>query len=172
MFTPKQEKFINGIVQGLNATKSALEAGYNPNTAAEMGSENLKKPHIQAEIQRRKSPIIAKADVKAEEIIKELKIIAFTDITEIVSILNENVETLEGNRVEIPVIKYKNTNKLTAEQKKCIKSIKPSRNGIIIEFHDKEKALELLAKHLGMFEEQQEEQQVIVTIKGTEDYAT
>ena len=43
---PKQVEFCNHYHQTGNATKSAIQAGYSPKTARQMGSENLTKPVI------------------------------------------------------------------------------------------------------------------------------
>ena len=48
--TNKQQKFADEYIRTGNATKSALEPGYSPNTAQPMGSENLSKPHIKSYI--------------------------------------------------------------------------------------------------------------------------
>jgi hypothetical protein len=51
--TLKQEKFVEGILEGKTATQSIIEAGYNPSNALvakSMGSENLSKPAIQERI--------------------------------------------------------------------------------------------------------------------------
>jgi phage terminase small subunit len=49
--TEKQKKFCREYVKTLNATQSAIKAGYPENSAGEMGYENLKKPQIKEYIQ-------------------------------------------------------------------------------------------------------------------------
>ena len=49
--TLKQKKFTSEYIKTGNATKSAIKAGYSKKTAHSIGSENLKKPEIQADIQ-------------------------------------------------------------------------------------------------------------------------
>lgn len=44
--TNKQRLFIEAYLTCWNATKAALAAGYSPDTAYSIGSENLKKPEI------------------------------------------------------------------------------------------------------------------------------
>ncbi len=46
--TIKQNRFIEEYLVDLNATQACIRAGYSKNTAAEIGYENLTKPHIQA----------------------------------------------------------------------------------------------------------------------------
>ena len=53
-FTQKQNLFIElYLANGMNATAAAREAGYSEKTAEVIGFENLNKPQIKAEIQRR-----------------------------------------------------------------------------------------------------------------------
>lgn len=44
--TAKQEAFVRAYAASGNATQAAIAAGYSQKVAAEVGSENLRKPHI------------------------------------------------------------------------------------------------------------------------------
>lgn len=44
--THKQKMFCDYYISSLNATESAIRAGYSKKTATEIGAENLRKPHI------------------------------------------------------------------------------------------------------------------------------
>lgn len=48
----KQRAWIREYLVDWNATQAAIRAGYSPRTAASIGSENLRKPEIAAEIAR------------------------------------------------------------------------------------------------------------------------
>ena len=50
--TPRQERFVQEYVSCLNATKAAIQAGYSPRTARQIGSENLTKPNIRTAVTR------------------------------------------------------------------------------------------------------------------------
>ena len=50
--TKKQKRFIEEYLIDLNATQAAIRAGYSPDTAKSIGSENLTKPDIKAQIAR------------------------------------------------------------------------------------------------------------------------
>ena len=52
-FTVKEERFIEEYLKDFNATQAAVRSGYSKNTARQIGYENLTKPHIKAEIQKR-----------------------------------------------------------------------------------------------------------------------
>lgn len=48
--TSKQEDFCRNIADGSNITNAAIKAGYSKKTAYSTGSENMKKPDIQARV--------------------------------------------------------------------------------------------------------------------------
>ena len=50
--TPKQDLFVQEYLVDLNARQAAYRAGYSLNSATEIGYENLRKPHIQAALQK------------------------------------------------------------------------------------------------------------------------
>jgi phage terminase small subunit len=64
--TPKQEMFCLEYLKDLNATQAAIRAGYSEKTATSVGSENLRKPDINAKIQelfnKRAERILVDAD--------------------------------------------------------------------------------------------------------------
>ena len=51
--TPRQSRFVDEYLIDLNATQAAIRAGYSEKTAFATGHENLRKPKIADEIQRR-----------------------------------------------------------------------------------------------------------------------
>ena len=51
--TEKQKAFADYYITTLNATQSAIKAGYSENAARQTGSENLSKPYIGEYIQKR-----------------------------------------------------------------------------------------------------------------------
>lgn len=50
--TEKQKKFCREYIKTLNATQSAIKAGYSEKTAYSIGNENLSKPEIAQYIQK------------------------------------------------------------------------------------------------------------------------
>lgn len=50
--TAKQTQFCREYVKDLNATQAAIRSGYSEKTAYSVGSENLRKPDVKAEIQK------------------------------------------------------------------------------------------------------------------------
>jgi phage terminase small subunit len=51
--TNKQKRFCDEYLIDMNATQSAIRAGYSPKTAKVIGNENLSKPYLKAYIEKR-----------------------------------------------------------------------------------------------------------------------
>lgn len=77
--TAKQEAFARAYVACGVATQAAKKAGYSEKTAAEAGSENLRKPHIWEFIESLRKPIVEELGITAEWIRERLKIEATLD---------------------------------------------------------------------------------------------
>ena len=73
-----------------------------------------------------------------ETILETLKAIAFSDFTDYI-------------RIEDGEVRVRDTCLLTDGQRAAIAGIKDSGKGVEIKLHDKQKALELLVKYLGLF---------------------
>lgn len=140
--TDKQKKFIDEYLVDLNATQAAIRAGYKEKTAYRTGAENLRKPQIQREIQKRMQERQQRTEVTQDMVVRELAAIAFAKATDYVEIRSNGV---------CGTVVIKPTTDLSDQQIRAIAGIKEGANGIEIKLNDKEKALELLGRHLGMW---------------------
>lgn len=140
--TNKQKKFIDEYLVDLNATQAAIRAGYKEKAAYRTGAENLRKPQIQEEIQKRMQERQQRTEVTQDMVVKELAAIAFARATDYVEIRSNGV---------CGTVVIKPTTDLSDQQIRAIAGIKEGANGIEIKLNDKEKALELLGRHLGMW---------------------
>jgi phage terminase small subunit len=64
--TDKQQRFVEEYMIDFNATQAAIRAGYSEKTARKIGQENLTKPDIQEEIQKRKNKLTEKSEINAQ----------------------------------------------------------------------------------------------------------
>ena len=133
--TQKQKRFIEEYLIDLNATQAAIRAGYSPDTAKAIGSENLTKPDIRAQIDRAMAERSKRTGVNAERVVQELAKIAFVNAAEVI-----DPKTATVKEDALP------------EDTAAIQSVKVKTFGEI-KMADKLKALELLGKHLGMFKD-------------------
>ncbi len=70
--TPKQQRFVEEYLIDLNATQSAIRAGYSEKTAQEIGSENLSKPMVAKAIAEAQEKLSNKAQVTVEMVVQGL----------------------------------------------------------------------------------------------------
>lgn len=72
--TAKQELFVSAYcANGFNATQAAIEAGYSPDSAREIGCENLTKPAISEAIDSYKLSIKKNHGITISGLIEELE---------------------------------------------------------------------------------------------------
>lgn len=80
--TIKQRLFVHYFCQDFNGTQAAIRAGYSPDTAGAISSENLQKPHIKAAIEHQLKFIMGEIDVDATAIAEEIATLAFENIND------------------------------------------------------------------------------------------
>lgn len=114
----------------------------NENTAAVNGSKLLRNAKVASYIQERIQERRQRTEVTQDRVIQELAAIAFSDIANYVEIKSNGSSAM---------VLIKSTESLSVEQRRAIAGIKEGANGIEIKLNDKEKALELLGRHLGMW---------------------
>ena len=139
--TQKQKRFIEEYLIDLNATQAAIRAGYSPDTAKSIGSENLTKPDIQARIARAMAERSRRTGVNADRVVMELAKIAFVNAKDVIDSDTATVrpDALPEDTAAIQSVKVKTFGEDGLERE--------------IKMADKLKALELLGRHLGMFKD-------------------
>ncbi len=156
----KQKRFCEEYLIDLNATQAAIRAGYPARSAGSIGSENLKKPAIRAYIDEKLAERSARTGINADRVLAELGKLAFVNPTDVINsesgMIDENAS--RDDTAAIAVIKVKTI---------------PTKDGDVVErevrFADKTKALEMCAKHLGMFRDE-DESSAPVTLNISYDY--
>jgi len=158
----RQQLFAKEYLVDLNATQAAIRAGYSEKTAYSIGQRLLKKVEIVAAIQARRAVMSEKLEITQERVLQELAAIAFADVSDYVNVETEQVDAwgihpITGEVCLIPTgwrqcVKVINTKELPKRKRAALASIKQGSNGIEIKLYDRHRALELLGKHLGMFE--------------------
>ena len=149
--TPKQIRFVDEYLVDFNATQAAIRAGYKAKTAHVMGAENLRKPKIAEEIARRQKDLQRRTEVTQDRVVKELARIAFANIADYVHVETQTRTKDDGTETTYQIVMLSETEDLSADQRAALAAVKQSVNGVEIKLHDKIKALELLGRHIGMF---------------------
>ena len=142
--TKKQKRFVEEYLIDLNATQAAIRAGYSPDSAKEIGSENLTKPDISKAVDQAIAERSRRTGVNADRVVRELAKIAFVNAGEVVdldtALLMDKIS--DDDMAAIQSVKVKTFGEDGVERE--------------VKLADKLKALELLGKHLGLFKDKVE----------------
>ena len=139
--TKKQKRFCEEYLIDLNATQAAIRAGYSPETAYSIGQENLKEPELHTRISRAMAERSKRTGINADRVLTELAKIAFVNAADVIDASDATLreDAAPEDLAAIQSVKVKTFGEDGLERE--------------IKMADKLKALELLGKHLGMFED-------------------
>ena len=140
--TPKQRLFVQEYLIDLNAKQASIRAGYSPANAEFQGHQLINNPKVKQAIELAMYEREQRTKVTQDRVIQELAKIAFINPTDVVNSYDASLH-----------------NGAAREDTAAISSIRvrriPSKNGMGIEreikLNDKIRALDLLGKHLGLF---------------------
>ena len=124
---------------GTRAYKAVWGEHVTDNTAAVEASKHLRKPKVTQYLQDRIKERERRTEITQDDVVRSLKMILDANVIDVVNVKGQYKITL------------KDISEIPKELQYAIKSIKPSKDGIEVEFYDKLRAVELLGKHLGMF---------------------
>lgn len=139
--TEKQQRFVNEYLIDLNATQATIRAGYSTKTADVQGSRMLGNVKVQQAISEAMAERSKRTGVNQDRVVLELAKIAFVKMTDIVDHQGRiKSSATEDDLACIESMKYKRSESGTGSSVEMEVKISP-----------KLKALELLGKHLGMW---------------------
>ena len=145
--TEKQRRFCDEYLIDLNATRAymaAYPAVKKDSTASVCAAKMLRNAKVAEHIRQRMEDRQKRTEITQDRVLRELAAIAFGDVTDIVS--------YEGGTVRIQP-----TSTLPKETRKLISGIKEGQYGTEVKTYDRIRALELLGKHLGMFDQKKDD---------------
>jgi phage terminase small subunit len=140
--TEKQQRFVDEYLIDLNATQAAIRAGYSAKTADVQGSRMLGNIKVQQAIAEQMAERSKRTGINQDRVVLELAKIAFLNISDVVD--TDTGEILPN---------------ASPDDLACIESVKFKQSdnqygGSIereVKVASKLKALEMLGKHLGMW---------------------
>ena len=139
--TEKQQRFVEEYLVDLNATQAAIRAGYSVKTADVQGSRMLGNVKVQSAIGEAMALRSRRTGINQDRVVLELAKIAFVKITDIVDSSGKIKEDAKPEDLAcIEAVKYKSSSMDNGSSVEREVKISP-----------KLKALELLGKHLGMW---------------------
>ena len=150
------QKYLELGMNGTQAYLSVYKTCKKEETAMAGASRLLRNVKVKEYIEELQSKVEEKAIVTIEDIVKELTAIAFTDRTKISQnvrnriMLQDDKDRTKKEYFENNVI-FSETSELDETTRKVIAGYKQTQSGFAVETYDKIKALELLGKYLGMW---------------------
>lgn len=169
----KEQRFVDELlICGVQA-EAARRAGYSRKGAREAGREVAARPHVAAEIQRRRQELAERAAEDQERILADLRREAFFDLGDVFEFHGRSVRLRPGKdipahaRVVLAGIKVKRISArgqvrevpmpapAAAAEGASSVTVSVPEEWEVLEFKlpDRQKAKELLGRHYGMFAE-------------------
>ncbi len=150
--TPKQQRFVEEYPIDLNATQAYIRAGYSGKGAQQSALVLLSNPVIAAALQKEQVARSERTGIEADQVVLELARVAFSKLTDAVTWDGEGMTLHDSGTLSTDV-------KAAVREVRAVRTIVRGKNEYeserieqSIKFHDKLKALELLGRHLGMFQ--------------------
>lgn len=159
--TPKQAQFVREYLIDLNATQAAIRAGYSRNGAEVTGSQLLRNPKVGEAVNAASQKRAQRVEVTADEVLRELKRVALTDIRQAYTAggrLKPISEMPEDIARAIAGVETEELFEGHGEEREQV------GDTVKVKFWPKVQALELLGKHLKLFTDK-------IEIKADESFA-
>ncbi|MEZ2446112.1 terminase small subunit [Chitinophaga sp. RCC_12] len=165
--TPQIKRFCEEYLVDLNGTKAAIRAKYSERSASEQAYDLLRKPQVQDYIQQLQLARSRRTEITVDNVLYELACIAFAKVTDFVRVETKTQEEyhpfaskeddedddISGETITTSyrAVDVFETDGIPEDKIRALASIKMGRNGIEVKLNSKEKALELIGRHLGMW---------------------
>ena len=153
--TKKQKVFVEEYLIDLNATQAAIRAGYSPDTAQEQGSRLLSNVMVKSAIDKAIAERSRRTGITQDRVLREIAKLAFVNPADAIDLQCARVKrgACDEDLAAIAAVK--------------IKTI-PTESGEIeereVKLYDKLRALDMLSRHLGMYNDKLELKGQLVTI--------
>ncbi|CAN2247544.1 terminase small subunit [Bacillus vallismortis] len=151
--TPKQKRFVDEYLIDLNATQAYIRAGYKANSEAVAGVEGhklLKNPKIEKAISEAMEKRSKRTNITADRVLNQLAKYAFADIRDLMTWNEETgrITLLPPDQIDGSIITEltQTVTEVPYGEEMMDKVTTKVKRG------DPLKALELIGKHLGMFD--------------------
>lgn len=146
--TMKQRRFVEELPSvDWNATQAAINAGYSEKTAANIGSDNLRKPHIQQAIGKELDRLAKVTGITSEAVMRELGCIALSKMSDYMHWGPGGVKLVDSDTL---------TPEEVAAVREVSESITQHGGSISLKLHDKVGPLVKLGQEYGLFKHEVE----------------
>jgi phage terminase small subunit len=156
--TPRQIIFVREYAKDFNGTRAAIAAGCPKRSAHVTASRWLKLAKVQEDIQRGINRVSAKLEISADRVLGELAKLAFSNMADYVEVSADGTARVDLSgltRDQMAAIEQLETREYI-ENEKFEDDAQAGREVRKIKFKlsNKREALELLGKHLRLFQEE------------------
>ena len=152
----RQRRFVEEYLVDMSPVRAAERAGYAPDRAARTSSSLLRSPAVLEAVEQAMRRRAARIEVTQDLVVRELAAVGFSVMTDLCHWSDEGV-------------RLRDSTDLTRAQAAAVAEVResstarggrpargeqadgPVRGGVQVKLHSKLKALEMLARHLGMF---------------------
>ena len=138
----RERLFCLEYIKDLNGVQAAKRAGYAEAGAGVQATRLLKKANVASYIGELKEARNKRLEIDADTVIKELAKIGLADIADYVDISSSGVKIKDFKKIKHTSV-VSSVSETTYEDKTTV----------TLKMHDKVKALELLGKHTGIFDD-------------------
>ena len=160
--TPRQQKFADYYIELGNATEAYKRAGYKAsgNSAEAAAARMLRNVKVKSYIDKRQKDLAQKTGITQERVVEELARIGFAKLTNFVEYRTEKTIVGRDEETGEPIIGYDVLTDVKDSKEvdgSVISEISRGRDGTFkFKLHDKVKALDMIARHLGMYKDKVE----------------
>lgn len=172
--TDKQARFVEEYLIDLNATQAAIRAGYSAKTADSKAAQLVANSKVSEAIQAGKEKFSHKLEISAERVLQEIAALAFSDLGDVMrwgpdaedTELYPSEELKPEHRRAVSSVKIrKMIIKASRGEEEDDPNVEESILSTEIKLYDKAKALDQLARHLGLFDKDNEQRKPEIHIE-------
>lgn len=163
MLSDQQKRFCEEYIIDFNGTRAATKAGYK--SAKTQASRLLSQDNIQQYVQKLISERSERVKVTADDVVYELSKLALVNVEDLYC-------EITGELLPISEMNEKAKAAISSLETKSIRVGKDSYKKVkVAKTYSKEKALELLGKHLGIYEIDNKQKNQNITVNLSESDA-
>lgn len=167
--TDKQKAFVDEYLIDLNATRAyraVYKAVKSDETAKAAASRLLTNVNVKDYLDRRMKDREKRTEITQDKVLAELAKIAFANGSDFAKVVQKSFkrpkydedtkEVIGEEDVYYKTVDVELTEEIPKDKLAAISGIKSTKEGIEVKMNDKVKALELIGRHLGMFNDKLE----------------
>jgi phage terminase small subunit len=158
--TDKHKRFADEYLIDLNASAAYLRAGYTSKNPDVDGYKLLVNPSIQEYIRKRMKDREKRTEITQDRVLQEYAKLGFSNITDYLRVKTgeqlvkyDNGDGVEYSKEMIQNVVLYDTEEVDPVKMHAVAEIKQTKDGIALKLHDKKGALDSIARHLGMFQD-------------------